>query len=115
MIKAQVPIVPLALVGTHELLPMHTYHLAPRPLMLVACDPIETSGMTTRDADALTTRVLDAIAAEYYARSPLNRPETLPESQAKTPSTTRIAIITNLRIVYPPPRLCSSASLIQAA
>ena len=26
-IRAQVPLVPLALIGTHELLPMHTYHL----------------------------------------------------------------------------------------
>ena len=31
-IKAQVPLVPLTLVGTYELLPIHTYHLMPRPL-----------------------------------------------------------------------------------
>ena len=85
-IKAQVPLVPLALIGTFELLPMHTYHLAPRPLMLVACDPIPTTGMATKDADALTTRLLQTIAAAYYARSPLTRPEPLPESQAKIPS-----------------------------
>jgi 1-acyl-sn-glycerol-3-phosphate acyltransferase len=85
-IKAQVPLVPLALIGTYELLPMHTYHLAPRPLMLVACDPIDTTGMTTRDADALTKRLMETIAAEYYAHSPLSRPEFLPASQAKIPS-----------------------------
>jgi 1-acyl-sn-glycerol-3-phosphate acyltransferase len=85
-IKAQVPLVPLALIGTYELLPMHTYHLAPRPLMLVACDPIDTTGMTTKDADALTNRMMETIATEYYARSPLNRPVPLPGSQAKIPS-----------------------------
>ena len=85
-IKAQVPLVPLALVGTYELLPMHTYHLAPRPLLLVACDPIITTGMTTRDADGLTQRLLETVAAEYYAHSPLDRPVPLPESQAKIPS-----------------------------
>ena len=82
-IKAQVPLVPLALIGTYELLPMHTYHLAPRPLMLVACEPISTTGMTTRDADALTARTLEAISAEYYAHSPLVRPPLAPTSEAK--------------------------------
>ncbi len=85
-IKAQVPLVPLALIGTYELLPMHTYHLSPRPLMLVACEPISTTGMVARDADALTTRCMEAIAAEYYARSVMQRPAEFPESQAKIPS-----------------------------
>lgn len=82
-IKAQVPLVPLALVGTYELLPMHTYHLAPRPLLLIACEPILTTGMTTRDADALTKRLLTTIADAYYAHSPLDRPDEPPASEAK--------------------------------
>lgn len=85
-IKAQVPLVPLALVGTYELLPMHTYHLTPRPLMVVACEPIETTGMTTKDAEALTQRLMDSIAAEYYQHSQLVRPEAIPDNQAKIPS-----------------------------
>lgn len=85
-IKAQVPLIPLALVGTYELLPMHTYHLAPRPLMLVVCDPIDTTGMTTKDAEALTQRLLEAITTEYYQHSQLVRPEHAPENQAKIPS-----------------------------
>lgn len=85
-IKAQVPLVPLALIGTYELLPMHTYHLVPRPLKLVACDPIPTTGLTTKDAEALTNRVMEAIAAEYYAHSELVRPDRFPQSQAKIPS-----------------------------
>lgn len=66
-IKAQVPLVPLALIGTYELLPIHVYHLTPRPLKVVVGDAISTAGMTTRDADALSARLFAAIA-ELYAR-----------------------------------------------
>jgi len=68
-IRAGVPIVPLALVGTYELLPMHVYHLTPRPLYLVAGEPISTEGCTTKDADALTQRVFEAVTAMYYQYS----------------------------------------------
>jgi 1-acyl-sn-glycerol-3-phosphate acyltransferase len=64
-IKAGVPIVPVALIGTYELLPIHTYHLTPRPLMVVIGDPIPTAGVTTREANALTERLRAAIAAMY--------------------------------------------------
>jgi 1-acyl-sn-glycerol-3-phosphate acyltransferase len=66
-IKAQLPIVPVTLVGTYELLPIHVYHLKPRPLLVVVGDPIPTTGLTTRDADALTER-LRAVIAETYMR-----------------------------------------------
>jgi 1-acyl-sn-glycerol-3-phosphate acyltransferase len=65
-IKAGVPIVPVTLIGTYELLPIHTYHLTPRPLMAVIGDPIQTAGLTTRDANALTERLRDAISAVYH-------------------------------------------------
>ncbi len=64
-IKAQVPLVPLALIGTYELLPIHVYHLTPRPLKLVVGDPIPTTGLTTGDSEALTARLFAAIAALY--------------------------------------------------
>ncbi len=64
-IKAQVPLVPITLVGTYELLPIHTYHLHPRPLAVIVGDPIPTAGLTTRDADALTQRLFDTITATY--------------------------------------------------
>lgn len=52
-IRAQVPVVPMALIGTHELLPMHTYHLRPRPLLLIVGEPISTAGYTSKMADEL--------------------------------------------------------------
>ncbi len=70
-LKAGVPLVPLALIGTYELLPIHVYSLRPRPLMIIAGDPIPTAGMTTRDADALTVRLYDEIGKMYYQYSDL--------------------------------------------
>jgi 1-acyl-sn-glycerol-3-phosphate acyltransferase len=64
-IKAQVPLVPLTLVGTYELLPIHTYHLMPRPLKIIAGDPIPTAGLTTRDADTLTAQLYETITRTY--------------------------------------------------
>jgi 1-acyl-sn-glycerol-3-phosphate acyltransferase len=64
-IKAQVPLVPVALVGTYEMLPMRTYHLTPRPLRIVIGEPISTVGLTTRDADALTARLFAEITRLY--------------------------------------------------
>lgn len=66
-IKAQVPLVPLTLVGTYELLPIHCYVLRPRPLKLIVGEPISTAGMTTRDADALTERMRQVIHDTYVA------------------------------------------------
>lgn len=68
-IKAQVPLVPLTLIGTYELLPIHTYSLRPRPLKLVVGEPISTIGMTTKDADALTQRAFDEISRTYMSES----------------------------------------------
>ena len=66
-IKAQVPLVPLTLVGTYELLPIHVYALKPRPIKLIVGEPISTVGMSTRDAEALTERLKAVIHATYVA------------------------------------------------
>jgi 1-acyl-sn-glycerol-3-phosphate acyltransferase len=69
-IKAQVPLIPITLVGTYELLPIHTYHLNPRPITIIIGDPIPTTGLTTRDADALTQRLVETITATYVHHTP---------------------------------------------
>ena len=66
-IKAQVPLVPLTLVGTYELLPIHVYALRPRPLKLIVGEPLSTAGLTTRDAEALTAKLSAVIHATYIA------------------------------------------------
>jgi 1-acyl-sn-glycerol-3-phosphate acyltransferase len=64
-IRTGAPIIPMALIGTHEALPVHVYHLTPKPLMLIVGEPIKTDGMTMRDIDALTLRLHDRIAEMY--------------------------------------------------
>jgi 1-acyl-sn-glycerol-3-phosphate acyltransferase len=66
-IKAQVDIVPVALVGTYELLRMDTYHIKCRPLEMRVGEPISTAGLTLRDMEALSAKVQKALEDLYYA------------------------------------------------
>jgi 1-acyl-sn-glycerol-3-phosphate acyltransferase len=70
-IKAQVDVVPMALVGTYETLPMSTWHIKPRPMTLVVGDPIPTEGMKVRDGETLREKARNVVADLYYSRSPL--------------------------------------------
>ena len=60
-IKAQVPIVPMALVGTREILPMGGATFRAGRVTLRIGDPIPTEGLTSRDRQALTQRVREQI------------------------------------------------------
>jgi len=60
-IRAQVPLVPIALTGVYELLPIHTRHLYPGELTVSVGDPIDTKGMTVRGTDELNGRLREAI------------------------------------------------------
>lgn len=68
-IRAGVPIVPMALIGTHELLPIHTWEFHPVPVTLAVGQPIETTGCSIRQTDDLTERVREAISRLYYEHS----------------------------------------------
>ncbi len=65
-IKAQVDIVPVALVGTYELLPMNTSHIKSRPLEMRVGEPISTTGLTLRDMQTLSAKVQKALEDLYY-------------------------------------------------
>ncbi len=65
-IKAQVDIVPIALVGTYELLPMNTYHIKCRPLEMRVGEPISTVGLTMRDMETVSAKVRKAMEDLYY-------------------------------------------------
>ena len=71
-IKAQVDIVPVALVGTYELLPMNTYHIKSRPLEMRVGGPISTSGYTLRNMEELSDRVHEAVQG-LVCRNQLDR------------------------------------------
>ena len=66
-IKAQADIVPVALVGTYELLPMNTYHIKCRPLEMRVGEPISTAGMKGHDIDKLSVKVQRAVEELYSA------------------------------------------------
>lgn len=68
-IKAQVPVVPMAIVGTFETLPMNTYHIQPRPLQLLIGEPIHSENYTLREMDALAAKVQCVIEDIYYSHA----------------------------------------------
>ena len=65
-IKAQADIVPIALRGMYELLPMDTYHIKPRPLEMLVGKPIATAGLEMKDMEQLSGRVRKEIEKLYY-------------------------------------------------
>lgn len=64
-IRAQVDVVPMAIVGTYEILKMNTWHIKPRPVCLVVGEPISTKGLSVRDTETLTAMARAAIAGLY--------------------------------------------------
>ena len=55
------PLVPIALTGVYDLLPIHTRHLYPGELTVRVGEPIETKGMTVRQTEELNARLRAAI------------------------------------------------------
>ncbi len=74
-IRAQVPLVPMALIGTHELLPMGSSTFFPSPVTLAVGEPLSTAGTAARDADALTVELRRRISNLYFAHSWRAKPE----------------------------------------
>lgn len=72
-IRAGVPIVPMALIGTHELLPIHSSEFHPVPVTLVVGEPIESAGYSIRQTEELTERVRETISRLYYEHSYLKQ------------------------------------------
>ena len=66
-IKSQVDIVPIALIGTFELLPMNTYYIKSRPLEMRVGEPISTKGLTMSDLETLSAQVQKSIEELYYS------------------------------------------------
>ncbi len=68
-IKAGVDVVPMAIVGTYEVLRMNSFHIRPAPIELLIGEPISTAGYGLRDMDVLATRVQQAVEDLYYSHS----------------------------------------------
>jgi 1-acyl-sn-glycerol-3-phosphate acyltransferase len=61
-IKAGVPVVPMALVGMREVLPMGSVHLRSGRVELRIGDPIPTEGMRPADREELTRRIYEEVS-----------------------------------------------------
>lgn len=72
-IKANVDIVPIALIGTYELLPMDTFHIKSRPLEMRVGTPISTSEWTLRNLQGLSAKVQQEVEA-LHAGTPQQVP-----------------------------------------
>lgn len=72
-IKAGVPVVPVALVGTREILPMGSMEVRPGRVEVRIGDPIPTEGLTPAERSRLTSqlydRVRDLLEARTYTHS----------------------------------------------
>ncbi|HZS28079.1 MAG TPA: lysophospholipid acyltransferase family protein [Candidatus Angelobacter sp.] len=68
-IKTQVEVVPIAIVGTFEMLPINSFHMRPRPLKMLVGDPIPTQGYTVRDMEKLAAIAQKAVEDLYYAHA----------------------------------------------
>jgi 1-acyl-sn-glycerol-3-phosphate acyltransferase len=64
-IKAQVPILPVAVSGTHRVIPLGLAKVFPGPLLLRVGEPIPTSGFGLEDRDELLDRVREAVIGLY--------------------------------------------------
>lgn len=79
-VKAQVAVVPVAIVGTYEMLPMDTFHIKPHQLEIHFGEPIPTTGLTTHDLDTLSERVKKVV--EGLSREAKLRSTPLPPSDS---------------------------------
>ena len=80
-IRARLPLVPVALVGTFELLPIHTHHFRPRPVKLIVGLPIDSAGYTVRQVDELTERLrqeIQILYSQYSAEGPADDVQHMP-------------------------------------
>jgi len=81
-IKAQTPIVPVAIVGSFEALPMNSYVIKPTQFRVIVGEPIPTAGLVSRDMEALSARVHKSMSDLFYAHSKVEVPtaEVQPEN-----------------------------------
>ena len=60
-IRAQVPLIPIALTGVYDLFFIHTHHFYPREIVISVGEPISTTNLTVRQTDELNTRLRENI------------------------------------------------------
>ena len=82
-IRSGAPIVPMAIVGSFEAVPMNSFVIKPRPVTLVVGEPIPVEQFTAREMDRLAAIAQKAVEDLYYARAEVSDPRGEPALPAQ--------------------------------
>ena len=82
-IRSGAPIVPMAIVGSFEAVPMNSFVIKPRPADAGGGKPIPTEQFTPREMDRLAAIAQKAVEDLYYARAEVSDPRGEPALPAK--------------------------------
>jgi 1-acyl-sn-glycerol-3-phosphate acyltransferase len=79
----------MAIVGAFDALPMNTFTIHPTRFELHIGEPISTEGMVSRDMEALSARVHQAMSELFYAHTQLTTPRPEGEGETAGPAATK--------------------------
>jgi 1-acyl-sn-glycerol-3-phosphate acyltransferase len=69
-LKAGVPIVPVTIIGSGEIMPKKSFRVHPGKITMVIDKPIDVTGYSEETIDELLNRVYEVVASHYYLRRP---------------------------------------------
>lgn len=69
-IQTGVPVVPLAISGTRDVMPKGSWRITPGDIEIRVGEPISVEGLEHRDRDALASRARDAVEALLHSEAP---------------------------------------------
>jgi 1-acyl-sn-glycerol-3-phosphate acyltransferase len=69
-LKAGVPIVPVTIIGSGDIMPKKSFRVHPGKIIMVIDKPIDVTGYSEETIDELLNRVYEVVAAHYYLRRP---------------------------------------------
>lgn len=72
-LKAKLPIIPITIVGSRDLLPKKSVRIRPGKIKIIVGDPIDTAPYTEADKDLLVNKVRDVIAETLQRSDDLSR------------------------------------------
>ena len=69
-LKAGVPIVPVTIIGSGDIMPKKSFRVHPGKITMVIDKPIDVTGYSEDTVDELLNRVHEVVASHYYLRRP---------------------------------------------
>jgi 1-acyl-sn-glycerol-3-phosphate acyltransferase len=69
-LKAGVPIVPVTIIGSGDIMPKKSFRVHPGKITMVIDKPIDVTGYSEETVDELLNRVYEVVSSHYYLRRP---------------------------------------------